>query len=106
MSKGKPQFRMTGAGVRIKRGKYTGPTLTYTGEETEPLTTEDKRVHYEDDDRPGLSLCGTKMVAWGRKKPLKLAVMRNMTLEELCDEWHYCKRCLHKIMINLGIIFR
>lgn len=106
MSKGKPQFRMTGTSVRIKRGKYTGPKLTYTGEETVPMTTEDKRVHYDDPDREGLSYCGTRMVAWGRKKPLKLSQMANMTLEELCDDWHYCKRCLNKVMIEYGIIFR
>ena len=104
MGKGKPQFRMTGVAVRTK--KYKGPTLSYTGEETRPLTTEDKKVHYDDPNREGLSFCGTQMVAWGRKKPLKLAQMANMTLEELVDDWHYCKRCLNRVMIEFGIIFK
>ena len=104
MSKGRPQFRMTGTSVKVK--KYRGPVLKYTGEDTEPQTTEDKKVHYDDPDREGLSFCGTRMVAWGRKKPLRISQMAEMTLEELVQEWHYCQRCLNKVMIEYGIIFK
>lgn len=103
MAKGKPQFRLTTV-PRIR--KYRGPMLEYTGEPTAPRTTEDKKVHYDDPDRQGLSFCGTRMVAWGRKKPLKPEQMAKMTLEELVDEWHYCQRCLTKFMIEFGIIFK